>query len=209
MRVLVTGAHGQLGREICLRYEDKGCTVFSCGSQELDITRYQDVSFCVKDFQPDLIVNCAAYNAVDDAEIEWEQAFCVNGFGPKNLALAAIQVGADIVHFSTDYVFNGKQRRPYTIADRPDPISRYGESKLLGEQMILNHVHRFYLIRTSWVFGSGNENFVDKVLDWSDKKSSITVVDDQVSSPTYTKDLAQATDNLVSSGQYGLYHITN
>lgn len=209
MKVLITGAHGQLGQDITILCQKEGHKVMSCGSQELDITRFRDVMDQVQDFGPDIIFNCAAYNAVDQAETDWEQAFQINGLGPKNLALAAAKTGAVLIHYSTDYIFSGQKTVQYTLVDSPDPISKYGESKLLGEQMVMRHTARYYLIRVSWVFGSGNTNFVRKVLEWSSQKSEITVVDDQVSSPTYTRDLAQATLDLVQSDQYGLYHMTN
>ncbi|MCA1914834.1 dTDP-4-dehydrorhamnose reductase [Methanospirillum hungatei] len=209
MKVVITGANGQLGQDITNLLRKHGHDVTACGSKDLDITKYDRVTETIQTHKPDIIINCAAYNAVDLAETEWEKAFLVNGIGPKNLSLAANKVNAAFVHYSTDYVFNGKASRPYTIADHPDPISRYGESKLLGEQQVMRHATRSYLIRVSWVFGSGNINFVKKVLEWSDKSDSITVVDDQVASPTYTKDLAKATLDLIQTDQYGLYHCTN
>lgn len=209
MKMLITGAHGQLGQDLTELCRRNGHEVLPCGSQDLDITDYYAVLEYVSTVRPDFIVNCAAYNAVDLAEKEWEKAFFVNGTGPKNLALAANKVGAVLVHYSTDYVFNGQIDRPYTIVDFPTPISKYGESKLLGEQQVLRHAHSYYLIRISWVFGSGNMNFVKKVLEWSEKQDLITVVDDQISSPTYTYDLAKATLDLIKTGQYGLYHCTN
>lgn len=209
MKVLITGAHGQLGKDITQLCRRKGLTVIPYGSLDLDITHYEEVIKQVHDIRPELIINCAAYNAVDQAETDWEQAFSVNGLGPKILALAAAASGAILVHYSTDYVFNGQTTRSYTIGDTPDPISRYGESKFLGEQMVMRHAIRYFLIRVSWVFGSGNVNFVQKVLEWSSQRSQITVVDDQISAPTYTCDLALATLELIKTNQYGLYHVTN
>ena len=209
MKVLITGANGQLGMDISDLCRRNGHDVTACGSKELDITRYDAVTETVQNLRPDIIINCAAFNAVDLAESEWEKAFLVNGIGPKNLSLAANNVNAVLVHYSTDYIFNGKTSRAYTIADHPDPISRYGESKLLGEQEVLRHAKNYYLIRVSWVFGLGNINFVKKVLEWSDKSDSITVVDDQIASPTYTRDLAKATLDLIQTDRFGLYHCTN
>jgi dTDP-4-dehydrorhamnose reductase len=209
VKILITGAQGQLGKDITQLCRKKEHIVIPYGSRDLDITRYEDVIKEVLDIIPDIIINCAAYNAVDQAEVDWERAFEVNGLGPKNLALAASVTGSHLVHYSTDYVFNGRTSRPYTLADIPDPVSRYGESKLLGEQMVMRHARRYFLIRVSWVFGSGNVNFAHKVLEWSTKQRSITVVDDQVSTPTYTRDLATATLDLIDTGQPGLYHITN
>ena len=209
MKILVTGANGQLGKDITRYYREKGIEVHPFGSSDLDITRYPIVSSCIRKIKPDLIINCAAYNAVDDAETDWVRAYQVNGLGPKYLALAATKNGASLVHYSTDYVFDGRKKRPYTIADNPAPINRYGESKLLGEQMVERHASEYYLIRTSWVFGSGNTNFVNKVLEWSKERDIITIVDDQVSSPTFTRDLTEATFDLTTTGESGLFHITN
>ena len=209
MKILITGADGQLGQDIASLCQNEGHPVISCGSQDLDITRFGEVMTMVLDIRPDIIINCAAYNAVDQAETDWEQAFQVNGLGPKNLALAATTSGAVLVHYSTDYVFNGQVTNPYTLVDTPFSISRYGESKLLGEQMVMRHATRYFLIRISWVFGAGNTNFVRKVLEWSIQRNRITVVDDQISSPTYTRDLAKASLDLINTGEYGLYHITN
>jgi dTDP-4-dehydrorhamnose reductase len=125
------------------------------------------------------------------------------------LAQAAREHGCILVHYSTDYVFDGKKTTPYTIVDRPSPISLYGESKLLGEEQLKLNGERFFLIRTSWVFGQGNENFVTKLLQWAKNKQELKVVTDQVSSPTCTPDLAQATLKLLETGRYGLYHICN
>ena len=163
----------------------------------------------VRTYSPDVIINCAAYNAVDLAETEWKKAFMVNGIGVKNLALAANEQGSILVHYSTDYVFDGKSDRPYTIIDPVHPINRYGESKLFGEKVVRDLCNRSYLIRTSWVFGKGKTNFVLKMLEWCKDKTEISVVDDQLSSPTYTVDLAKATLDLISTQSFGLYHITN
>ncbi len=209
MNILITGVHGQLGRDVYDLCRRNGHDVIALRHEDLDITRYDEVIDEIKAIKPDFIINCAAYNAVDLAEREWEKAYFVNGIGPKNLSLAANEVNAVLVHYSTDYVFNGKSFRPYTIVDHPDPINRYGESKLLGEQMVCRHATHYYLVRVSWVFGLGNINFVKKVLEWSDKSDTITIVTDQTASPTYTHDLAKATLDLMQTDQYGLYHCTN
>jgi dTDP-4-dehydrorhamnose reductase len=209
MKILITGAHGQLGQDIARLCKEQNHIAIACGSQDLDITRFNEVMTFVLDKKPEVIINCAAYNAVDQAETDWTQAYEVNGIGPKNLALAASASGAILIHYSTDYVFDGEKTCPYTIADKPAPISRYGESKLLGEQMVMRHAQKYYLIRVSWVFGTGNTNFVKKVIEWSCQRDQITVVDDQTSSPTHTWDLAQASLDLLKTGQYGLYHMTN
>ncbi|OPX70270.1 MAG: dTDP-4-dehydrorhamnose reductase [Methanoregulaceae archaeon PtaB.Bin056] len=209
MRLMITGAGGQLGQEMAKQAGTKGHDVIPFTSRELDITNTAAVRGAVLRCRPDAVVNCAAYNAVDHAEREWRRAFLVNGLAVRTLALAAREAGAILVHYSTDYVFDGLSTRPYTIADRPNPISRYGESKLLGEQAVRDHSSCYFLIRTSWVFGPGNTNFAQKVLEWGRQNDRLKIVDDQVSSPTRTRDLADATLGLLDTEQFGLYHLTN
>ncbi len=209
MKVVITGAGGQLGQDLRKECRSRGIPFIATDSHALDITNGPAVLDFIQQNSPDLIINCAAYNAVDQAENEWQRAFRVNGLGVRNLALAARKVDAMLVHFSTDYVFDGEKTVPYTIADSPNPVSMYGRSKLLGEQVIRDLAERFFLIRTSWVFGVGNINFASKILEWSRGQDLLRIVDDQVSAPTYTKDLARATLDLAVTGQYGLYHITN
>jgi dTDP-4-dehydrorhamnose reductase len=209
MRLMITGAGGQLGQEMAKQAGTKGHDVTPFTSRELDITNTAAVRGAVLRCRPDAVVNCAAYNAVDHAEREWRRAFLVNGLAVRTLALAAREAGAILVHYSTDYVFDGLSTRPYTIADRPNPLSRYGESKLLGEQAVRDHSSCYFLIRTSWVFGPGNTNFAQKVLEWGRQNDRLKIVDDQVSSPTRTRDLADATLGLLETEQFGLYHLTN
>jgi len=209
MKVLVAGAQGQLGQEIVNQCSNRGIEWKAASSKILDITDQKGVDRVIKTYNPDIIFNCAAYNAVDLAEEEWHKAFSVNGLGVKHLALAANECGAVLVHYSTDYVFDGDNNRPYTVADTPHPISRYGESKVFGENIVRDLCNHYFLIRVSWLFGKGNSNFVSKVLDWGHEKKEISVADDQISSPTYAVDLAKATLDLVFTYSFGLYHITN
>lgn len=209
MKLLITGAGGQLGQEMVKLSRVSGHETISFTSRDLDITNAGMVRQAIVRHRPDAVINCAAYNAVDQAETDWRRAFLVNGLAVRNLALSAMETGSVIVHYSTDYVFDGEVTRPYTIADRPNPLSRYGESKLLGEHAIRDHSERFFLIRTSWVFGRGNTNFAQKVLEWSRQNDHLKIVDDQVSSPTSARDLARATLDLLATGRFGLYHLTN
>jgi dTDP-4-dehydrorhamnose reductase len=167
------------------------------------------VAECLEGERPDVVMNGSAYNDVDGAESDWQGAFLVNGIGVKNLALACRNVGAVLVHFSTDYVFDGQTDRPYTIGDMPNPVNTYGQSKLLGEEFLREHGDRYYLIRTSWVFGSGVHSFPLKVCRWARERHTLRMVEDQVSSPTSATDLARATLLLIRTEQYGLYHVTN
>lgn len=209
MKILITGAGGQLGQDVAKFCESHNYEHIAANSKMLDITNPTAVAeFCSREV-PDVIINCAAYNQVDQAEADWRDAYLVNGLGVKNLVLAANHLNATLVHYSTDYVFDGKSIRPYTIADRPRPLNRYGESKLLGEDIVRDLCDSYFLIRTSWVFGPGKTNFPKKVLEWSKTKEELKIVTDQVSTPTYTGDLAKATFDLLKSDYFGLYHLTN
>ena len=208
--VLITGAGGQLGQDMVHACRERNISCIAADSKTLDITRFRDVMDFVR-IHPEIeaVINCAAYNAVDEAEQHWQKAFLVNGTGVRNLVLAANSLNVPLVHYSSDYVFDGLQNRPYTIVDPPNPISMYGKSKLLGENFVRDLADRYFLIRVSWVFGRGNTNFVKKILEWSKEKRELKVVEDQVSSPTYTVDLAKATLDLLMTDIFGLYHITN
>lgn len=209
MRVLVTGSEGQLAREVRRLLALRGDVVEGHDRDVLDISDFFAVSKMTSEVMPDYIINCAAYNDVDGAETRWEDAFLVNGIGVKNLAIAARKHGAVLVHFSSDYVFDGEAHRSYTIADVPSPLNMYGQSKLLGEELLKDHGERYFLIRTSWVFGRGAFSFPLKILEWASKNRTLRVVDDQVASPTYASDLAEAALKLMATKNYGLYHITN
>jgi dTDP-4-dehydrorhamnose reductase len=208
MKYLLLGAGGQLGTAFRLLLGEQGqdCLAFD---QELDITDFQRLHQVFNETRPEVVINCAAYNDVDRAEAEWRQAFMVNGIAVGGLAQLAREQGCILVHYSTDYVFDGEKKTPYTVAAQPGPISLYGESKLLGEEQLKLNGENFFLIRTSWVFGQGNENFVTKLLQWAKNKTELKVVTDQVSSPTYTRDLAQATLKLLETGRFGVYHVCN
>jgi dTDP-4-dehydrorhamnose reductase len=209
MKILITGANGQLGQDIEKLCKHNTIDYIATGSKTLDISSESEVKHFLNNNPVDVIINCAAYNAVDLAETEWMKAYRVNGLGVRNLAIAANSVDAILVHFSTDYIFDGISCIPYTIADLPRPISRYGLSKHLGETMARDIADRFILIRTSWVFGRGNDNFPKKILNWGKNMTELKVVDDQIASPTYTVDLSRATLDLLNKGSRGIYHITN
>ncbi|MCX6701426.1 MAG: dTDP-4-dehydrorhamnose reductase, partial [Methanomicrobiales archaeon] len=209
MKVLITGANGQLGQDMHKLCRLASIEVIAAGSKTIDIANIDSIGKFVGGRKVDVIINCAAYNAVDRAEAEWKKAFLVNGLGVRNLATTAKQIGALLVHFSSDYVFDGSSGRAYTIADTPRPLSRYGESKFLGESCLRDLADRYILIRTSWVFGSGNDNFPRKIFRGSRENQELKVVTDKVSSPTYTIDLAHATLDLIKKEALGTYHITN
>jgi len=208
-KFLITGADGQLARAFEARLDRNGSYYLALSHQELDIKDLRKVRNMVKQFKPDFILNCAAYNYVDKAETEWREAFLVNGIGVRNLALAAEESNAVLIHFSTDYVFDGEKGKPYLISDIPNPINKYGESKLLGEKFVLTHADRYLLVRVSWVFGDGKNSFPLKLLSWAKGKDELKIVDDQFSSPSYVRDIVHAVLDLISREAYGLYHVSN
>jgi len=212
MKLFLTGANGQLAQDIWELAEAKGWEVKAFARHQLDITNYTQVKEAINSIKPEIVINCAAYNAVDKAETNWQQAFLVNGIGPRNLAAVCERLKIALVHFSTDFVFNGQKNTPYSIADIPSPLSKYGLSKLLGEQEVTHLTSHYYLIRISWVFGLKGKvevNFIKKLVSWAKNKKELRIVTDQISCPSYTKDVAKAVLDLIQTDQYGLYHLTN
>jgi dTDP-4-dehydrorhamnose reductase len=208
MKVLITGANGQLGQEFQKKFNQLKISYIPTDYQELDITNIDQIRKLVqKEKDITHIINCAAYNNVDKAEEEWEKAYTINGLAVRNLAIVSNEINAELIHYSTDYVFSGTKNE-YTIYDEPSPINKYGESKALGEKEV-KQAQKYYLIRVSWVFGMGNINFVKKVISWSKDKEELSITTDEKSAPTYTVDLVEATLELIKHKVYGLYHITN
>ncbi|MFB4359757.1 dTDP-4-dehydrorhamnose reductase [Pantoea sp. BS_8] len=206
MRVLLTGAYGQLGRCLLDRFPADWITL-ACGSAELDITDRVAVVRVVKKFKPDVIMNAAAYTAVDKAETDRTRALKINAIGPENLAQAAKMIGARFIHISTDYVFDGVKRTPYTEQDPPCPINFYGLSKWEGEKRVFEVLPEAIVIRTSWMFSEYGNNFVSTMLRLAQRRSELHVVNDQYGCPTYAGDLAQAMITLADMPEkHGLYH---
>lgn len=210
MRALVIGSGGQLGREFARKLSEDGTEHLALSRNELDIIDLPKVREVISKYKPNFVFNCAAYNAVDKAEDDWRRTFLVNGIGVKNLIIASEEVHSTLVHYSSDYVFDGIKDAPYTIADKPNPINSYGQSKLLGEDSIFQVGYpRYYLIRVSWVFGDGKNSFIRKLLGWMMSNRSLRIVEDQVSSPSYTEDLVKGTLELIKTESFGLYHMSN
>jgi len=206
MRVLLTGAYGQLGRCLLDRFPADWITL-ACGSAELDITDRVAVVRVVKKFKPDVIMNAAAYTAVDKAETDRTRALKINAIGPENLAQAAKMIGARFIHISTDYVFDGVKKTPYTEQDPPCPINFYGLSKWEGEKRVFEVLPEAIVIRTSWMFSEYGNNFVSTMLRLAQTRSELHVVNDQYGCPTYAGDLAQAMITLADMPEKrGLYH---
>ncbi|MEK4915445.1 dTDP-4-dehydrorhamnose reductase [Bacillus sp. FSL E2-8887] len=209
MKVLVTGAKGQLGQDVVNLLEEQTWEVFGLGREELNITDEKQVSEKVLLIQPDIIIHTAAYTQVDQAESDEEAAFNVNAEGTKYLAKAAEAVGAKFCYVSTDYVFDGTKNEPYKADDQTNPQTVYGKSKLVGEQYTQEYCSKNYIVRTSWVFGLYGNNFVKTMLRLAEEKKELGIVHDQVGSPTYTTDLARFIINLVQTDKYGIYHGSN
>ncbi|WP_394564694.1 dTDP-4-dehydrorhamnose reductase [Pantoea sp. SGAir0180] len=206
MRVLLTGAYGQLGRCLLDRFPADWITL-ACGSAELDITDRVAVLRVVKKFKPDVIMNAAAYTAVDKAETDRTRALKINAIGPENLAQAAKMIGARFIHISTDYVFDGVKKTPYTEQDQPCPINFYGLSKWEGEKRVFEVLPEAIVIRTSWMFSEYGNNFVSTMLRLAQTRSELHVVNDQYGCPTYAGDLARAMITLADMPEKrGLYH---
>ncbi|MEK5059458.1 dTDP-4-dehydrorhamnose reductase [Paenibacillus sp. FSL H7-0326] len=209
MKVLVTGAAGQLGKDVVLLLQSKGCEILACDRQTLDITNSEQCEAVVTGFSPQAIIHCAAYTAVDAAETDVEGAYLVNATGSRNLAVAAEKIGAKIVYISTDYVFNGQSSEPYHEYDNTDPQSIYGKSKRAGEVLTQSLSSRYFIVRTSWVYGLHGSNFVKTMLKLGQEKPLLNVVNDQKGSPTYTVDLAAFLYELIQTEKYGIYHASN
>lgn len=209
MRVAITGAGGQLGKELQLLFGASGHEVIAWSRADLDVTDAGAVAERIAAAKPDVILHCAAYTKVDDCETQVERAFLVNATGAGNVARAANQIGAKLVYISTDYVFDGAKGAPYVETDTPNPINVYGASKLEGERLVARLHDRHFIVRTSWLYGEHGPNFVATMLRLARDNKEIRVVDDQVGSPTWTRDLAKALLNLVTTDGYGIYHLSN
>jgi dTDP-4-dehydrorhamnose reductase len=204
--ILVTGAEGQLGKEL-IRRLGKICTVIGINKKELDITNQKEVENKILTLKPKRIIHAAAYTKVDQCEIDRKKAFDVNCLGTGYVAKAATKVGARMFNISTDYVFDGEKTTPYMEEDAPNPQSVYGMSKWLGERLTLQ-LNEGVVIRTSWLYGHDGNNFVKTILKHAKTKKVIKVVDDQIGSPTYVNDLVENIIALLDK-KSGIYHVTN
>ena len=210
-KILITGSNGQLGRAINKIYEGDSSIVLIntdvVNAIPLDITNTIETMDFVKSEKPDVIINCAALTAVDLCETEIDSAYRINALGPRNLSIAAKEVGAKMVHISTDYVFSGDESEPYTEFDSPNPKSVYGKTKLAGEEFVKQHADKYFIIRTAWLYGDG-KNFIKTMLKLAETNEVVRVVNDQVGSPTSADQLAKAIAYLIPTDNYGLFHGT-
>jgi dTDP-4-dehydrorhamnose reductase len=209
MRVLVPGYNGQLGFDVVRRLQTLGIECRGVDIQDFDLTRAEDVEAYLRAYAPDTVVHCAAFTAVDRAEDERDLCYAVNVTGTENIARTCHAIGARLMYFSTDYVFDGEGEKPFEVDDPRGPRSYYGLTKALGEDKVRALVDEHFIVRISWAFGRNGHNFVRTMLRLGREKSAVAVVADQIGSPTYTADLAVLLCDMLQTEKYGTYHATN
>ncbi len=209
MKVLVTGANGQLGYDVIKCLESEGIKYLGTNRDSLEITNEEQVKRVISDYNPDIVVHCAAYTAVDKAEDEKELCYSVNVLGTKYVAEACKKINAKMVYISTDYVFDGEGDKPFEVTDKPNPINFYGQTKYEGEIQVQKLLENYFIVRISWVFGTHGNNFVKTMLKLGKEREEISVVADQIGSPTNTYDLAILLVEMIQTDKYGIYHATN
>ena len=207
--IIVTGVKGQLGYDVVKELNKRNIACKGIDIDDLDITDRDAVLNFLRAEKPDAVIHCAAWTAVDKAEDEVEKCTAVNVGGTENIALACKELGAEMMYFSTDYVFPGTGESEYDTGDEKAPQGVYGRTKLEGEYKVVENVDKHYIIRISWVFGINGANFIKTMLRLSETRTELNVVCDQIGSPTYTADLAPLVCDMIGSGKYGVYHATN
>ena len=208
MRTLIVGVQGMLGSDL-ITHIPNGQQVIGTDIDDFDITNQEETLRALVQIKPAWVINAAAYTQVDRCEEEREQAFQVNTAGVKNLALACKEIGTKLLHVSTDYVFDGKTKKPYREGDAPNPLSVYGQSKAEGESAVQNILDDFIIVRTGGLYGKGGPNFVNTIVKMAQERDELTVVNDQWVSPTYTVDLSKAIGTLVKLSPNGIFHVVN
>ena len=208
MKVFVTGAKGQLGHDVVNELEKRGHTAIGVDIEEMDITDKDAVKRVITQVSPEAVVHCAAYTAVDAAEEQVELCHRVNGLGTENMAEVCKELNCKLMYISTDYVFNGQGTRPWEPDDERAPLNVYGQTKYEGE-LAVEALEKYFIVRIAWVFGVNGKNFIKTMLNLGKTRDHLTVVDDQVGSPTYTYDLARLLVDLIETEKYGRYHATN
>ena len=221
MRVLVTGINGQLGYDVVKELQNRNHTPIGVDREDMDLTSPEQIKECIQNVKPEVIIHCAAYTAVDAAEDNEELCRRVNALAVKDIAECAKELDIPMIYISTDYVFNGKKGietedkmsnkdnyKEYLENDNTNPVNLYGKTKLEGE-LYVRELLENYIVRISWVFGENGNNFIDTMLRLSKDRSELNVIDDQIGSPTYTKDLAPLLVDMIETDKYGTYHATN
>lgn len=208
MKILITGSNGMLGHDLINALKERH-DLIPTTSKTLDITDKKQTIDYIRDKKPDIVINSAAYTDVDGCEENRELAYSVNGEGVRNLALACRDIDCPLVHISTDYVFDGSATEPIREDGEIGPISVYGKSKLEGEEAIQEILDKYFIIRTAWLYGINGRNFPKTMLELAENHPEITVVYDEVGTPTYTPDLAEGISRLIETDYYGIYHLTN
>lgn len=211
MKFFVTGAKGQLGYDVMLELEKRGYNAVGVDIEEMDITDSESVEKVILSENPDVVIHCAAWTAVDLAEDEdkQEKVRLVNVIGTENIAKVCKKLDCKMIYISTDYVFDGQGTRPWEPDDERNPLNVYGQTKYEGELAVENLLEKYFIVRIAWVFGQNGKNFVKTMLNLGKTHDKLTVVADQVGSPTYTPDLAKLLVNMAETEKYGRYHATN
>lgn len=206
IKILVTGANGMLGQDLCPMLEDEGYEVIETDIHNFDITDGIQIKKFLAKEKPNFIIHCAAYTNVDKAEEDIKTARLINTIGTTNLAKACAEFDITLVYISTDYIFNGQSTKPYLPTDKPDPLNNYGLTKYEGEEAIKKYCSKYFITRTSWLYGVHGKNFVETMISLADKQE-LKVVNDQVGCPTWTVELANGIIKLLKTNNYGIYHI--
>jgi len=215
IKIAIIGANGQLGFDLVRAFKNTEHEIAPLTHSDIDVTEFKVSEKILKNIQPEAVINCASYVRVDDAEDFADKAFAVNALGARNMALICKDLNSILVHISTDYVFDGRKRLPYTEEDIPNPLNVYGNSKLSGEYFVRSILEKFYIIRSSSLFGAAGAsgkggNFVETMIKKAQSKEEIKVVNDMIMSPTYTKDVADVVRNiLLKKLPSGIYHVAN
>jgi dTDP-4-dehydrorhamnose reductase len=205
--ILVTGAKGMLGTDLCAELSAQH-QVTGVDLGDFDLAHKEAVE-AIADLKPQLVVHCAAMTNVDGCETDPDRAYLVNGLGTRHASLACQKLDIPMLYISTDFVFDGTKREPYYEWDSPNPLGHYGRSKLAGETEVRSLLNKYYIVRTSWLYGPNGKNFVASILKKAKETGTVKVVDDQTGSPTYTRDLCNALSLLIQSNLYGTYHLSN
>lgn len=209
MKVLVTGVKGQLGYDVVGELKKRNIEAVGVDIDEMDITDAASVDKVIKEMSPDAVIHCAAYTAVDAAEDNVDICRKVNKDGTQNIANVCKELDIKMIYISTDYVFDGEGTRPWEPDDKPDPLNVYGLTKYEGEVAVTSTLSKYFIVRIAWVFGVNGKNFIKTMLNLAKTHDSLTVVNDQFGSPTYTYDLARLLVDMVLTDKYGIYHATN